>query len=42
MEVIIVDDGSTDTSRQIAEQMTAGMTDCLFIRLANKVKLCLY
>lgn len=36
MEVIIVDDGSTDTSGQIAEQMTAGRTDCRFIRQANK------
>ena len=26
MEVIIVDDGSMDTSGQIAEQMTAGRT----------------
>ncbi|MBW4714061.1 glycosyltransferase family 2 protein [Prevotella denticola] len=36
MEVIIVDDGSTDTSGQIAEQMTGGRTDCRFIRQANK------
>ena len=36
MEVLIVDDGSTDTSGQIAEQMTAGRTDCRLIRQANK------
>ncbi|MFC2449375.1 MAG: glycosyltransferase family 2 protein, partial [Prevotella denticola] len=36
MEVIIVDDGSTDTSGQIAEQMTAERTDCRLIHQANK------
>lgn len=36
MEMVIVDDGSTDSSAVIAEEMTAGRTECRLIRQANK------
>ncbi|MGP1417308.1 glycosyltransferase family 2 protein [Prevotella fusca] len=36
MEMVIVDDGSTDSSAVIAEEMTAGRTECRLIRQTNK------
>ena len=36
IEVILIDDGSTDSSGQIAEEMTAGRGNCRLIHQANK------
>ena len=36
MEVVLIDDGSTDSSAVIAEKMTAGRAECRLIRQANK------
>ena len=36
MEVVLIDDGSTDSSGQIAEEMTAGRGNCRLIRQTNK------
>ena len=36
MEVILIDDGSTDSSGQIAEEMTAGKGNCRLIHQTNK------
>lgn len=36
MEVVLIDDGSTDSSGQIAEEMTAGRGNCRLIHQTNK------
>ena len=36
MEVILIDDGSTDSSGKIAEEMTAGKKNCRLIHQTNK------
>ena len=36
MEVVLIDDGSTDSSGQIAEEMTAGRGNCRLIQQTNK------
>ena len=36
MEVILIDDGSTDSSRKIAEEMTADKGNCRLIHQENK------
>ena len=36
MEVVLVDDGSTDASRQIAEEMTADRANCRLICQTNR------
>lgn len=36
MEVVLIDDGSTDASRQIAEEMTADRANCRLICQTNR------